>query len=92
MMAARTPEPAAEAAHFLLVRWQGAETWSSTSFPPPRKAWRPATSLGDSSGGSAPLADVFQPATGHGYPTLGKRLAVAQKLRPSGWLPGARTT
>jgi hypothetical protein len=79
-----------EAAHFLVVWWRYAEKWSSSSFPPPVKAWRPASALGETFGGAAPASDKFQSDQGAGYPTLGERLAVAEELRTSGRLPGAK--
>jgi hypothetical protein len=78
-----------DAAQFLLRWWRYAEKWSSTSFPPPRKAWRPQTTLGPSFGGAAPTGMPFELATGQAHPHLQRRLAVAQRLRGSGTMPGA---
>lgn len=70
-----------DAAHFLLAWWRYAEKWSSTAFPPPKKAWKPAQALGPSFGGAAPSGSKFQAARGEAHPNLTRRLAVAHKLR-----------
>ena len=70
-----------DAAHFLLAWWRYAEKWSSTSFPPPRQAWKPTQALGRSFGGAAPSGRRFQAARGEAHPNLNRRLAVAHKLR-----------
>jgi hypothetical protein len=70
-----------EASHFLLAWWREAETWSSTGFPPPAKAWRPAQALGSSFGGAAPAATPFRVSRGQAHPALVRRFVVAQQLR-----------
>ena len=77
-----------EASQFLLAWWRHADK-SPLRFPPPSgKAWAPAQTIGDSFAGVAPPSVPFRPATGKGYPSLARRLAVAQALRTSGSLPG----
>lgn len=76
-----------EASQFLLAWWRAAEQ-SPVSFPVPGgNAWAPAQKLRDSFAGVAPPSVPFRPATGTGYPSLARRLAVAQSLRTSGSLP-----
>lgn len=77
-----------EASQFLLARWLDADK-SRQCFPPPGgEAWAPEQTIGDSFAGVAPPAVPFRPATGRGYPSLARRLAVAQSLRALGALPG----
>lgn len=77
-----------EAAHFLLAWWRYADKWR-LCFPPPPRAWEPKQALGASFAGVAPRTVPFRPESGMGYPTLARRLSVAQSLRTAGVLPGS---
>jgi hypothetical protein len=81
-----------EAAHFLMAWWRYADKWRRCFPPPAGRAWEPEKALGASFDGVAPRTTPFRPATGMGYPTLGRRLGLAQSLRTAGALPGASSS
>lgn len=79
-----------EAAHFLLAWWRYANKWRRCFPPPAGRSWEPEQKLGPTFAGVAPRTAPFRPSTGTGYPTLARRLGLAQSLRAAGVLPGAR--
>ncbi len=78
-----------DAAHFLLAWWRYADKWRPCFPPPAGGCWEPERALGPSFDGVAPRSEPFRAATGLGYPTLTRRLALAESLRTTGHLPGA---
>lgn len=79
-----------EAAQFLLAWWLYADKWRSCFPPPAGRCWHPAQTLGPSFDGVAPRTAAFHAAAGVAYPTLARRLSVAQTLRNAGVPPGAQ--